>query len=45
MNKNIFTLFAIIILTTLPVTASAADNDPDRSDANIIGHVTDKNTG
>ena len=44
MNKHIFTLFATIFLTIFPLAASA-DNDPDRSDANIVGHVTDKTTG
>lgn len=47
MNKHITTLalFITILLTVFPVKASCTDNDPDRSDANIIGHVTDKNTG
>ena len=47
MNKHITTLalFITILLTVFPVNASCTDNDPDRSDANIIGHVTDKNTG
>ncbi len=44
MNKHIFTLFVTLLLTIFPLAASA-DNDPDRSDANIVGHVTDKTTG
>ena len=44
MNKHIFTLFVTLLLTIFSLAASA-DNDPDRSDANIVGHVTDKTTG
>ena len=43
MNKHIFTFFVTLLLTIFSLAASA-DNDPDRSDANIVCHVTDTTT-